>query len=62
MINRFLDGFEGDVHADGYTMYNDIPNIKLVRCWAYVRCHFDKSLKAMIDKSICLSVAEMEYI
>ncbi|WP_414648634.1 IS66 family transposase [Clostridium sp.] len=57
---RFLDGFKGYVHTDGYAGYNDIPNVKIVGCWAHARRYFDESLKAMPDKSTSSSVAAME--
>ncbi|MBU3183151.1 IS66 family transposase, partial [Clostridium psychrophilum] len=57
---RFLDGFKGYVHTDGYAGYNDIPNVKIVGCWAHARRYFDESLKAMSDKSTSSSVAAMD--
>ncbi|OWZ83086.1 hypothetical protein CDO51_10315 [Natranaerobius trueperi] len=29
---KFLKGFEGYLHVDGYPGYNDIPNVSLVGC------------------------------
>jgi transposase len=40
---RFLAGFTGCLHVDGYAGYNDIPNVKLVGCWAHARRVLPKS-------------------
>ena len=44
---RFLSGFEGYLHVDGYAGYHAIPNITLVGCWAHARRKFDEALKAL---------------
>lgn len=35
-----LEGFQGYLHCDGYSGYKNIPNVKLVGCWAHVRRKF----------------------
>jgi len=57
---RFIDGFKGYIHVDGYAGYNDIPNVKIVGCWEHARRYFDESLKAMPDKTTSSSVAATE--
>jgi transposase len=57
---KFLTGFKGYIHADGYAGYNNIPDVKIVGCWAHARRKFDEALKAMPDKSIISSVAAKE--
>lgn len=37
---KFLAGFKGYLHVDGYSGYNDLPNVTLVSCLA----HADESL------------------
>ena len=32
---KFLTGFKGYIHTDGYAGYNNIPNVKIVGCWAH---------------------------
>jgi len=44
---RFLTGFNGYLHVDGYAGYNGLPNITLVGCWAHARRKFDETLKAL---------------
>ena len=44
---RFLEGFEGYLHVDGYAGYNSLPGITLVGCWAHARRQFDEALKAL---------------
>lgn len=44
---RFLKGFKGYLHVDGYAGYNDLPNITLVGCFAHARRKFDEALKAL---------------
>lgn len=57
---KFLTGFKGYMHTDGYAGYNNIPNVKIVGCWAHARRKFDEALKAMPDKSINSSVVTKE--
>lgn len=44
---RFLTGFKGYLHVDGYAGYQGLPNITLVGCWAHARRKFDEALKAL---------------
>lgn len=44
---RFLKGFSGYLHTDGYEAYAKIPNITLVGCWAHARRKFDEALKVL---------------
>ena len=52
---KFLSGFSGYLHADGYAGYNGLckttepgkpPMVKLCGCWAHFRRKFDEALKA----------------
>ena len=45
--SRFLSGFKGYLHVDGYAGYNGLPDITLVGCWAHARRKFDEALKAL---------------
>jgi transposase len=50
---RFLTGFKGYLHVDGYAGYNVLQshNITLVGCWAHARRKFDEALKILpLDK------------
>lgn len=44
---KFLKGFKGYLHVDGYSGYNDVPDVTLVGCWSHARRKFDESLKAL---------------
>jgi transposase len=44
---RFLEGFNGYLHCDGYQGYHSLPpGIKSVGCWAHVRRKFDEAVKS----------------
>jgi transposase len=47
---KFLQGFKGYLHADGYAGYNDIPNVTLCGCWAHFRRKTDEALKGLPSK------------
>lgn len=57
---RFLAGFKGYLHVDGYAGYNDLPDITLVGCWAHARRKFDEALKALPDEKRAAAVAARE--
>lgn len=43
---KFLEGFEGYLHTDGYKVYHKLSeNIVVVGCWAHARRKFDEALK-----------------
>ena len=45
---KFLEGFTGWLHADGYQGYHKLPeNIRVVGCWAHARRKFDEALTAV---------------
>jgi len=44
---RYLTGFSGYLHVDGYPGYNGLPDITLVGCLSHARRGFDKALKAL---------------
>lgn len=44
---RFLEGFSGYLHADGYEVYHKMSEkITVVGCWAHARRKFDEALKS----------------
>jgi transposase len=44
---RFLEGFKGYLHADGYAGYHGLPpDITIVGCWAHLRRKFDEAVKS----------------
>lgn len=45
---RFLAGFSGWLHADGYQGYHRLPgHIRVVGCWAHARRKFDEALQTV---------------
>ena len=44
---RFLSGFSGYLHADGYQGYHNLPGIRLVGCWSHARRGFMDALKIL---------------
>jgi len=44
---KFLAGFKGYLHVDGYGGYNNLLYITLVGCWAHARRKFVEALKAL---------------
>ncbi|MCY0871099.1 MAG: IS66 family transposase, partial [Firmicutes bacterium] len=44
---KFLHGFKGYLHVDGYSGYHDVEDVTLVGCWAHARRGFDESIKAL---------------
>ncbi|MGI6650122.1 MAG: IS66 family transposase [Bacillota bacterium] len=57
---RFLAGFKGYLHVDGYAGYNELPDVTLVGCWAHARRKFDEALKALPDPKRAAAVAARE--
>lgn len=45
--SRFLAGFSGYLHVDGYPGYHKVAGATLVGCWAHARRKFDEALKAL---------------
>ena len=41
---KFLEGFHGYLHTDGYAGYNQVPNITRCGCWAHLRRKFVEAL------------------
>jgi transposase len=47
---KFLEGFKGYLHVDGYAGYHNIPDVALCGCWAHLRRKFDEALKGLPAK------------
>ena len=50
---KFLDGWNGYLHTDGYAGYHTLEkggNITIVGCFAHARRKFDEALKGMAEK------------
>jgi hypothetical protein len=46
---RFLAGFRGYLHTDGYAGYHDLENVTAVGCWTHMRRKFADVLKTLDD-------------
>ena len=57
---KFLAGFKGYLHVDGYAGYNGLSDVTLVGCWAHARRKFDEALKALPDTKRSAAVAAKE--
>jgi hypothetical protein len=47
---RFLAGFSGLLHADGYAVYHNLPGITIVGCWVHLRRKLMDALKLIPEK------------
>ena len=43
---KFLEGFHGYLHTDGYAGYNQVPDITRCGCWAHLRRKFVEAMPA----------------
>jgi len=57
---KFLLGFKGYLHIDGYAGYNGLIDVVLVGCWAHARRKFDEALKALPGSNSAASVVAKE--
>ena len=49
---KFLEGFSGWLHADGYQGYHRLPEyIRVVGCWAHARRKFNEALQVLPEES-----------
>ena len=45
---EFLAGYKGDLHMDGYAVYDNLPGeITVVGRWAHLRRKFDEAVKSL---------------
>ncbi len=56
---KFLLGFDGYLHTDGYAGYHCIADITVIGCWAHARRKFDEALKSMPEDSRKGSLSEI---
>jgi len=45
-LTSFLQGFEGYLQCDGYSVYDNVEGMLPVGCWAHTRRKYDEALKA----------------
>lgn len=56
---RFLNGFKGYLHTDGYSGYNKLENITRCGCWAHLRRKFVEAIPDKRDKNAPRTTAEI---
>lgn len=44
---KFLKGFRGYLHADGYSGYELLPNVTIAGCWAHARRGFVRAVETL---------------
>ncbi len=48
---RFLAGWKGYLHTDGYKGYRQLPDVTVVGCFAHARRKFDEALKILPENA-----------
>jgi transposase len=48
---RFLQGFTGYLHSDGWEVYHKLQDMTIVGCWAHARRLYDQALTALPEQS-----------
>ncbi|MGX7015055.1 IS66 family transposase [Vagococcus silagei] len=63
-IDEVLSVYDCYLHCDGYSAYQNMPNLKVVACWAHVRRKFfeagDERGMAAIGKNYCDQLFALE--
>lgn len=59
---KFLEGFSGYGHCDGYGGYNDVLNLIRVGCWAHLRKYFLNAVKVQGDKTNLTTAAGQGFL
>ncbi len=59
---KFLEGFSGYGHCDGYGAYNDVPDLIRVGCWAHLRRYFLNAVKVQGDKTDLTTAAGQGFL
>lgn len=54
---KFLSGFSGYLHCDGWTGYDKVENAKRCGCWAHLRRYFLNALDVQEDKTDYSTIA-----
>ena len=56
---RFLKGFQGYLHTDGYSGYNKLEGITRCGCWAHLRRKFVEAMPDKKDPNVPRTTAEI---
>lgn len=55
---KYLEGFKGFLHTDGYAGYNKLNDITRCGCWAHLRRYFVEAIQSPAQKNKQISNAE----
>lgn len=59
---KFLSGFSGYLHCDGWTGYDKVENVKRCGCWAHLRRYFLNALDVQEDKTDYSTIAGQGFL
>lgn len=59
---KFLNGFSGYLHCDGWTGYDKVENAKRCGCWAHLRRYFLNALDVQEDKTDYSTIAGKGFL
>lgn len=59
---KFLSGFSGYLHCDGWTGYDKVENTKRCGCWAHLRRYFLNALDVQEDKTDYSTIAGQGFL
>lgn len=59
---KFLSGFSGYLHCDGWTGYDKVKNAKRCGCWAHLRRYFLNALDVQEDKTDYSTIAGKGFL
>lgn len=59
---KFLNGFSGYLHCDGWTGYDKVENAKRCGCWAHLRRYFLNALDVQEDKTDYSTIAGQGFL
>lgn len=59
---KFLSGFSGYLHCDGWTGYDKVGNAKRCGCWAHLRRYFLNALEVQEDKTDYSTIAGQGFL
>ena len=48
---KFLSGYKGFLHTDGWDAYHKLPDVTFVGCWSHARRKYDEALKTLPVKN-----------
>jgi len=58
---RFLEGFSGYLHTDGYSGYNAVPNVIHCGCWAHLQRKFEEAIPKGTDAKTSKAAIGYDY-